>query len=336
MIKEAIIKLSHHADLTEQEAAAVMDEIMNGEASDVQKAAYLTALAMKGESIEEITGSALTMRAHAVPFPYEGESLEIVGTGGDESLSFNISTTSAFVLAAADIPVTKHGNRGGTSLSGAADVLEALGADITISPEKSAEILRKVGFCFLFAQSYHPAMKYVGPIRKELGTRTVFNILGPLTNPAHARMQLMGVYDEQLVRPLARVLSNLGVRRGMVVYGMDRLDEISLGDMTTACEFNNGEFTDITLTPEQFGISRQGKDVLKGGTPAVNAEITRNILSGRLKDGKRDAVLMNAGTALYLAGKASTPEGGATVAGNLIDNGRAYERMEEYIKLSKK
>lgn len=228
MIKEAIIKLSKKEDIGYDMAKTVMNEIMSGEATDVQKSAYLSELSMKGETIEEITGSAEEMRNHATKLPYTGDVLEIVGTGGDGSNSFNISTTAALVISAAGVKVAKHGNRAASSKSGAADVLEALGVNITISPEHSAELLREIGICFLFAQGYHGAMKYVGPIRKELGIRTIFNILGPLTNPAGATMQVMGVYDEALVEPMAKVLNNLGVKRGMVVYGQDKLDEISM------------------------------------------------------------------------------------------------------------
>lgn len=333
MISEAIVKLSKKEDIGYDMAKAVMDEIMSGEATDVQKAAYLSELAMKGETVEEITGSAEEMRRHATKLVHEGDVLEIVGTGGDGSNSFNISTTAAFIISAAGVPVAKHGNRAASSKSGAADVLEALGVKITISPEKSAEILKKAGICFLFAQGYHGAMKYVGPIRKELGIRTVFNILGPLTNPAEATLQVMGVYDEALVEPMARVLSNLGVRRGMVVYGQDKLDEISLSAPTTVCEIKDGTFVSYEITPEQFGFTRCKKEDLTGGTPEENAAITRDILSGK-KGPKRDAVALNAGAALYIADKAQTLEEGVRLAEKLIDDGLAEEKLETFIRLS--
>ncbi len=228
MIKEAIARLANREDIGYETAKEVMNEIMSGEASDIQKSAYLTALSMKGETIEEITGSAEEMRNHCVRLLNDMDVLEIVGTGGDRSNSFNISTTSALVIAAGGVPVAKHGNRAASSKCGAADVLEALGVNITIAPARSAELLRDIGICFLFAQKYHTAMRYVGPVRRELGIRTIFNILGPLANPAGANMEVMGVYDETLVEPLARVLVNLGVKRAMVVYGMDKLDEISM------------------------------------------------------------------------------------------------------------
>ena len=253
MIKEAIIKLSKRQDLTYKEAEQVMNEIMENTASDVQKAAYLTALSMKGETIDEITASAAAMRAHGEKLLHNMVVLEIVGTGGDGSNSFNISTTSALVIASGGVPVAKHGNRAASSKSGAADVLEALGVKIDISPEQSKQLLTDINICFLFAQKYHFAMKYVGPVRKELGIRTIFNILGPLSNPAGANMELMGVYEEELVEPLAQVMAKLGVKRGMVVFGQDRLDEISMSAPTAVCEIRDGWFQSYEITPEQFG-----------------------------------------------------------------------------------
>ena len=280
MIKEAIIKLSKKQDLTYAEAETVMDEIMSGQATPVQMSAYLTALSLKGETIDEITASAAGMRAHCIKLLHDMDVLEIVGTGGDGSNSFNISTTSSLVIAAGGVPVAKHGNRAASSKSGAADVLEALGVKITLTPERSAEILKKSNICFLFAQNYHIAMKYVAPIRKELGIRTVFNILEPLSNPAGANMELMGVYDQALVEPLAQVMANLGVNRGMVVYGQDSLDEISMCAPTSVCEIKDGKFTSYEITPEQFGYEKCEKGALTGGTPAENAEITKAILKG--------------------------------------------------------
>ena len=303
MIKEAIIKLSKKQDLAYAEAEAVMDEIMSGQATPVQMSAYLTALALKGETIDEITASAAGMRAHCIKLLHNLDVLEIVGTGGDGSNSFNISTTSSLVIAAGGVPVAKHGNRAASSKSGAADVLEALGVKITLTPERSAEILKKINICFLFAQNYHIAMKYVAPIRKELGIRTVFNILGPLSNPAGANMELMGVYDQSLVEPLAQVMANLGVNRGMVVYGQDSLDEISMCAPTSVCEIRDGKFTSYEITPEQFGYERCEKGALTGGTPAENAEITKAILKGEEKGPKRQAVCLNAGAALYIRRK---------------------------------
>jgi anthranilate phosphoribosyltransferase len=332
MIKEAIIKLSNKQNLSYQEAEAVMDEIMSDQASPVQMSAYLTALSMKGETIDEITASAAGMRAHGTKLSHDMDVLEIVGTGGDGANSFNISTTSSLVIAAGGVPVAKHGNRAASSKSGAADVLEALGVKITISPEKSAEILKKINICFLFAQTYHSAMKYVAPIRKELGIRTVFNILGPLSNPAGANMEVMGVYDGSLVEPLAQVMANLGVNRGMVVFGQDRLDEISMSAPTTVCEIKDGTFTPYELTPEQFGYTRCAKEELVGGTPVENAAITRAILNGEEKGAKRQAVCMNAGAALYIAGKAATIEEGVKLAEELIDSGKALQKLEEFIQ----
>ena len=336
MIKEAIIKLSKKQDLTYAEAETVMDEIMSGQATPVQMSAYLTALSLKGETIDEITASAAGMRAHCIKLLHDMDVLEIVGTGGDGSNSFNISTTSSLVIAAGGVPVAKHGNRAASSKSGAADVLEALGVKITLTPERSAEILKKSNICFLFAQNYHIAMKYVAPIRKELGIRTVFNILGPLSNPAGANMELMGVYDQALVEPLAQVMANLGVNRGMVVYGQDSLDEISMCAPTSVCEIKDGKFTSYEITPEQFGYEKCEKGALTGGTPAENAEITKAILKGEERGPKRQAVCLNAGAALYIAGKAASIEEGVKLAEFLIDNGAALKKLEEFVEETNK
>ena len=336
MIKEAIIKLSKKQDLAYAEAEAVMDEIMSGQATPVQMSAYLTALALKGETIDEITASAAGMRAHCIKLLHNLDVLEIVGTGGDGSNSFNISTTSSLAIAAGGVPVAKHGNRAASSKSGAADVLEALGVKITLTPERSAEILKKINICFLFAQNYHIAMKYVAPIRKELGIRTVFNILGPLSNPAGANMELMGVYDQSLVEPLAQVMANLGVNRGMVVYGQDSLDEISMCAPTSVCEIRDGKFTSYEITPEQFGYERCEKGALTGGTPAENAEITKAILKGEEKGPKRQAVCLNAGAALYIAGKAASIEEGVKLAESLIDSGAALKKLGEFVEETNK
>ena len=336
MIKEAIIKLSKKQDLTYAEAETVMDEIMSGQATPVQMSAYLTALSLKGETIDEITASAAGMRAHCIKLLHDMDVLEIVGTGGDGSNSFNISTTSSLVIAAGGVPVAKHGNRAASSKSGAADVLEALGVKITLTPERSAEILKKSNICFLFAQNYHIAMKYVAPIRKELGIRTVFNILGPLSNPAGANMELMGVYDQALVEPLAQVMANLGVNRGMVVYGQDSLDEISMCAPTSVCEIKDGKFTSYEITPEQFGYEKCEKGALTGGTPAENAEITKAILKGEERGPKRQAVCLHAGAALYIAGKAASMEEGVKLAESLIDNGAALKKLEEFVEETNK
>jgi len=334
MIKDAIVKLRDRKNLTFEESRACVDEIMSGQTSQVQTTAFLTALAMKGETIDEITGCATGMRAHAVKLHHDFPVLEIVGTGGDKAYSFNISTTSSFVIAAAGIKVAKHGNRATSSKSGAADVLEALGIDITIPAEKSEQLLRDINICFLFAQNYHTSMKYVGPIRKELGIVTVFNILGPLTNPASASMQIMGVYREDMVEPMAQVLSNLGVERGMVVYGQDCLDEISVSSPTTVCEIDHGRMTSYIITPEQFGLTRCRKEDLVGGSPDENAMITKEILEGK-KGPKRDAVLLNAGAAIYIAGKAENMEEGVEMAARLIDSGAAAKVLEKFIEGSK-
>lgn len=335
MIREAIIKLSKKEDLTYQEAYECMNEIMDDQASDIQKAAYLTALSLKGETIDEITASAKGMREHCVKLLNDQDVLEIVGTGGDGSNSFNISTTSSIVIASGGVKVAKHGNRAASSKSGAADCLEALGVDITINEKRSKELLNDINICFLFAQNYHLAMKYVAPVRKELGIRTVFNILGPLTNPAGATYQVMGVYDESLVEPLAQVLSNLGVKRAMVVYGRDGLDEISASNETFVCEINENQFKTYTISPEQFGLQRCLKDELVGGTPKENTRITRDVLNGK-QGGSRTAVLMNAGAGLYIGGKVDSLQAGIDLAAELIDSGKANEKLEEFIKESNK
>ena len=338
MIKEAIVKIVNKGDLTYEEAYTVMNEIMSGETTATQNAAFLAALSTKSaraETTDEIAGCAAAMRDHTTKVDTgDLEVLEIVGTGGDNAGSFNISTTSALVCAAGGVKVAKHGNRAASSLSGTADCLEALGVNIDQSPEKCLELLEAVGMCFFFAQKYHTSMKYVGSIRRELGFRTVFNILGPLTNPCSPSVQLLGVYDDYLVEPLAKVLMGLGVKRGMVVYGQEKLDEISMSAPTTVCEFQNGWYKTYTVTPEHFGLAACEKSDLVGGTPAENAEITRNILSGRERGPKRGAVLMNAGAGLYLAGKAENWEEGVAMAAELIDSGKATETLEKLIAVS--
>ncbi len=333
MIKEAIFSLIQKKDLSFEQSKQVMNEIMSGEATEVQMSAYLTALALKGETIDEITGSASGMREHCIKLLHGRDVLEIVGTGGDNSNTFNISTTASFVISAAGIPVAKHGNRAASSRCGAADCLEALGVNITIPPEKSAQLLEKINICFLFAQNYHIAMKYVAPVRRELGFRTVFNILGPLSNPAGANMEVIGVYDELLVTPLAHVMANLGVQKGMVVYGKDCIDEISMSAETTVCEIKSGQFINYTIKPEDFGMKRCHKKELEGGSPEQNAMITKKILNGQ-KGAKRDAVVLNAGAGIYVAGKTNSLSEGIALAQQLIDNGKAKAQLEAFIKHS--
>ena len=338
MIKEAIVKIVNKEDLTYDEAYAVMNEIMSGETSPTQNAAFLAALSTKSaraETTDEIAGCAAAMRDHATRVDTGMDILEIVGTGGDNAGSFNISTTTAIIAAAAGIKVAKHGNRAASSLSGTADCLEALGVNIQQDPELCIKLLEEVGMCFFFAQKYHSSMKYVGAIRKELGFRTVFNILGPLTNPGSPSMQLLGVYDEYLVEPLAQVLVSLGVKRGMVVYGMDKLDEISLSAPTKICEIKDGWFKTTVIKPEDFGMERCTKEDLKGGTPEENAKITRGILSGDIGH-KRNAVLLNAGAALYIGGKAESMKEGVEKAAKIIDSGEALKTLDKMVNLSNK
>ena len=336
MIKEAIVKIVNKEDLTYDEAYAVMNEIMSGETTATQNAAFLAALSTKSaraETTDEIAGCAAAMRDHATKVETGMDVFEIVGTGGDNANSFNISTTSALVAAAGGMKVAKHGNRAASSKCGTADCLEALGVNIQQSPERCQELLDEVGMCFFFAQKYHASMKYVGAIRNELGFRTVFNILGPLTNPATPSMQLLGVYDEYLVEPLAQVLINLGIKRGMVVYGQDKLDEISMSAPTTVCEIRDGWFKSTVIAPEDFGLERCTKEDLRGGTPAENAQITRAILSGE-KGPKRNAVLMNAGAALYIGGKADSLKDGVALAAENIDSGKALATLNKFIEVS--
>lgn len=336
MIKEAIIKIVDKGDLTYDEAYAVMNEIMAGETSATQNAAFLAALSTnstKAETTDEIAGCAAAMREHATPVETGMDTLEIVGTGGDGAHSFNISTTAALVVAAGGVKLTKHGNRAASSSSGTADCLEALGVNIDLTPEQCVKLLNEVGVCFMFAQKYHTSMKYVGPIRRELGIRTVFNILGPLTNPAHPTYMLLGVYDESLVEPLARVLTSLGVKQGLVVYGQDRLDELSLSAPTTVCEFKDGIYKSYILTPELFGLQRSEKADIAGGTPAENAQTTRDILSGA-PGPKRDIVLLNAGAGFYAANAADTIAAGMQKAAEIIDSGAATAKLDALIRVS--
>lgn len=336
MIKEAIVKLVDKKDLSYDEAYSVINEIMSGETTATQNAAFLAALSTKSttaETTDEIAGCAAAMRDHATKCETGMDIFEIVGTGGDNANSFNISTTSALVAAAGGMKVAKHGNRAASSKCGTADCLEALGINIQQDPEKCVELLKEVGMCFFFAQKYHTSMKYVGPIRKELGIRTVFNILGPLTNPGSPKMQLLGVYDGYLVQPLAQVLINLGVTRGMVVYGQDKLDEISLSAPTTVCEFKDGWMKNYVIKPEDFGFERCTKADLLGGLPEENAKITRAILSGE-QGHKRNAVLMNAGAALYIGGKAESLADGIKLAAEIIDSGKALATLEKFIEVS--
>ena len=338
MIQDAIIKIVQKEDLSYEESYAVMNEIMSGQTSPTQNAAFLAALSTKStraETIDEISGCAAAMRDHAIKFDANGlESLEIVGTGGDGAHSINISSTAAIVIAAAGVPVTKHGNVAASSKSGAANVLEALGINVKLEPAKMEQVLQKTGICFLHAQVYHTSMKYVGAIRKELGFRTVFNILGPLTNPAHPTMQVLGVYDEYLLQPMAQVLSSLGVKRGMVVYGQDKLDEVSISAPTSVCEFKDGWYKTYTIQPEDFGLTRGTKQDIEGGEPEYNAQISRAILSGELTGPKRDVVLLNAACGLYVAGKAECIQDGIALAAELIDTGKALEKLEEFVAAS--
>ena len=335
MIKEAIAQLVKREDLTSEVMEQVMEEIMTGEATDAQKASFLTALSMKGETIDEITSAAKVLRSHCERFLNDMDVLEIVGTGGDGSNTINISTLSSVVVSAAGIPVAKHGNRAASSKCGTADCLEALGVKIDCAPARSAQILKDINLCFLFAQKYHPAMRFVGAVRKEMGIRTLFNVLGPLANPAGATMQLFGVYSEELVEPLAHVLRNLGVKRAMVVYGRDSMDEISLSAETKVCEFKNDEFKSYVIKPEDLGLTRCNKEDLVGGTPQENAAIVNDILGGA-KGPKTDLVLLNAGAAIYLASDGITLKDGIEKAREIIVSGKAKKQLKEFIEETNK
>ncbi len=333
VIKEAIVRLADREDLSYEMVVSVMDEIMGGTATPVQMSAFLMALSMKGETIEEITAAAAGMRKHCIRLLHDRDVLEIVGTGGDHSGSFNISTTSSIVVSAAGVPVAKHGNRAASSKCGAADVLEALGVNIALPPEKSKELLERINLCFLFAQNYHIAMKYVAPVRKELSVRTIFNILGPLTNPAGANMELLGVYEEALVEPLARVLSNLGVKKAMVVYGQDGLDEISLSASTSVCEIHDGEFRSFELNPEDLGLKRCGRQDLAGGDPQENARIARGILEGE-KGPRRDAVLLNSAAAMAIARPELDLCQAMKLVTEVVDSGQALAQLNRFVEIS--
>ena len=335
MIKQAIEKVVNHENLTFEESEAVLDEIMNGEAYEVQTASLLTALTAKNPTIDEIAGAAASMRSHALAFPETKDVLEIVGTGGDHANTFNISTTSAIVVAATGTQVAKHGNRAASSKSGAADVLEALGLDINETPAVSYESLQENNLAFLFAQEYHKSIKYVAPVRKQLGFRTIFNILGPLANPAHPTHQLLGVYDETLLEPLANVLKKLGVTNTMVVHGRDGLDEMTTTDETAVVELQDDHLTKYTVTPEQFGLKRRQRADLVGGTPEANANITRRILAGD-HGPQRDIVLLNAGAALHVAHPALSIQAGIDLAAKTIDDGKAFEELNRLLAFSDK
>jgi len=334
MIKEAIYKLVNKENLTLDETQKVMDEIMSGNTTNAQIASFITALRMKGETIDEITGCAMVMRKRGLKLSHEGDVLDIVGTGGDEAYTFNISTISSFIISAAGIPVAKHGNRSVSSKCGSADVLEALGVKIDLPVERSEQILREIGICFLFAPIYHSSMRYAAPVRKELGVRTIFNILGPLASPANASLQLLGVYDEKLVEPMAKVLANLGVKRAMVVYGHDGLDEISLGAKTTVCEVNEGRVNSFFLDPHQFGFDYCSREELTGGDPERNAGIARAILSGEERGPKRNVVLLNSAICLYMTYNNITLRECVRLAEETIDSGKAMEKLNSFIRLS--
>lgn len=334
MIKSAIQKVISGQDLDFETAKDVMNAMMEGNATQAQMGALLAGLRMKGETVEEITACATVMREKGLRINPVRNVIDIVGTGGDGTNTFNISTTSAFVIAAGGVPVAKHGNRGVSSKSGAADVLECLGINLNLTPEQSAEILTKSNICFMFAQLYHTSMKHAAPVRREMGVRTIFNVLGPLANPAGATMQLMGVYDRKLVEPLAQVLSNLGVVRGLVVSGSDGMDEVTLTGETYVCEIRNGVLTSYEITPEQFGFSRCTLADLAGGSPEENAKIASDILTGKERGSKRDLVVLNSAMALYLGIDDITVAESIKLAEDIIDSGKAAAKLEEFCRLT--
>ncbi|WP_196591249.1 anthranilate phosphoribosyltransferase [Pectinatus frisingensis] len=331
MIKEAIYEVVNGNNLDYKMANDAMLEIMEGKATNAQIGGFLTSLRLKGETVDEIAACAAAMRAKCHPVKHSASDvLEIVGTGGDEANTFNISTTASFVIAADGVTVAKHGNRSVSSKCGAADCLESLGARIELDAVQNEKMLDTIGMCFMYAPVYHASMKYAAPVRKELGVRTIFNILGPLSNPAAANIQLMGVYDAALVHPMAKVLNKLGVKRGAVVYG-DGLDEITACGKTMVCEVNNGKFSDYQIDPVEYGMVYAARDALIGGVGVENARISRTVLQGE-KGAKRDTVLLNAGMSLYLAGQVNDITAGVKKAADIIDSGAAYQKMQQFIK----
>ncbi len=333
MIKEAIQTLVSGRSLTAEEAASVMEEIMQGEATPAQFGAFVIALRLKGETVDEIVGMAKTMRSKAVPVITDEPVVDTCGTGGDGSSTFNISTAAAFVAAGAGLKVAKHGNRAMSSHCGSADVLEALGVKIDLNAEQVQRCLQEVGMGFMFAPVFHPAMKYAAAPRREIGIRTVFNILGPLTNPAGARAQVVGVADEKLVEKLALVLQGLGCHRALVVHGEDGLDEITLTGKTQVCELKDGRIKSYSLSPEDFGLSRAGLENLRGGTAGENAALLRKILAGALGP-QRDVLLMNAAAVLLVGDRVATLQQGIALAGEVIDGGHALAKLEQLIEYS--
>lgn len=333
-IKEAIAVVINGRDLTFEQAESAMDSIMNGEATDAQIGSYLTALRMKGETVDEIAGSAKSMRTHVVavdlPMTEIGDMLvDTCGTGGDGKHTFNISTTAAFVVAACGVKVAKHGNRAASSKSGSADVLQALGGNLDLGPEQVAECIQDVNIGFLFALKHHPAMRFaIGP-RRELGQRTIFNVLGPLTNPAGATHQLMGVYGPELIEPIANVLGALGSRAAFVVHGADGLDELSTTGVNQVSHLKDGHVTTYTLDPAALGLAQASLDDMVGGTPEENARITRDILSGQDQGPRRDIVLLNAAAVLSL--ESGDWEQGLRQVRDVIDSGAALRTLEKWV-----
>ncbi len=335
MIREGLTKVIERENLSYDEMRSIFDEIMSGEATPAQMAAFLTALRMKGETIEEITACAEVMREKSTVIDTMGmDVMDIVGTGGDNAQTINISTISAFVIAASGVKVGKHGNRSASSKCGSADCLEALGVKLDLTPEQNLKLLNEIGICFMFAQRYHESMRYAGPTRKDMGVRTIFNILGPLANPARANMELLGVYDENLVAPIAEVLINLGIKRAMVVHGHDGLDEATVCDTTTVCEINNGRAVSFFLSPEQLGLKRAVNGDLVGGTPEENAQIALDILSGKERGPKRSAVVLNSALGIYMGNSDSTLRDCVRKAEELIDSGEAMKKLKELVKYS--
>lgn len=334
-LKGILAKLSEGKDLTKEEAMYTQDMILTGQATEAQIACILTALKMKGETLDEITGFAAVLRDKANTIsPDVDNYVDLVGTGGDCTYSFNISTTSAFVVAASGLPVAKHGNRSISSKSGAGDVLEALGVNIAADPDVVKKCVEEVGIGFMFAPHFNPAMKYVGKVRKDLGFRTIFNILGPLSNPSRAKAMVVGVYTSELTDVIAKAMMNIGVERAFVVSGCDNMDEITLTGSTTISEIKDGRVNTFTVTPEQFGFKRCGLDELQGGDGTVNAGITKDILSGKEKGAKRDIVLLNAGATLYVGGMADSIQAGIRLAQETIDSGKALKTLEALVNAS--
>lgn len=335
-MENELLKVAKGIDLTEEEMLNIMNKIMDGKLNELEIANFLTNLKNKGESVEEISAGAKVMRAKAEKIKVRKDlyTVDTCGTGGDGLNTFNISTTVAFVLASEGIAIVKHGNRSVSSKSGSADVLETLGVNINLSPKKVEECVNKIGIGFLFAPTFHKAMKNVAKVRRSLAFRTIFNLLGPLTNPASAKAQILGVFNEELTEIFASVLNNLGTERALIAHGLDGLDEITISDKTKITELNKGEITTYFIEPEDFGLKRSSTLEIEGGDSKENAEILKGLLNGEIQGAKRDILILNSGAGLYIGNKANSLKEGVQLAREILDSGKAYKKLEELIAFS--